>query len=241
MNLPSEKPDTSSRHERRRIQLESWLQEWTLHRAIPAADDAPPMPPNPLPDGPAPALSAAPRPGEIRLLFPLAGGPALDRTLYLAVLETSPGGAALVAPFSRFSTPAFPGEWATGDPATALRVLCLWNRRVVPAAWLRCSWRAARWGGRKTLAALGACAWEGDRHDADRDRPDVGPALLHPRDPRWLYLEAESRCMDEALAAVKRALTPDAWTGAPGCGDSPSQPWLKAAEPPPEYRTRKRP
>lgn len=243
MNLPSDRPQAPSRHERHRTELARWLAEWSIHRALtPVPGIAPPLEPRPLPAGPAPVLSSAPRLGEIRLLFPLPDSPSLERTLYLVVLEVHSRGTALVAPFSRFSTPAFPGEWATGGAAPALRVLCLWNRRVVPSAWLRYSWRAARWGGRELLAALAACPQEGGmRHDTRIDPEDAVPPLLHPRDPRWLYREEESRCMDEALAAIERTLTPGAWTETQGCREPSAQPWLKAAEPPPEYRTRKRP
>jgi hypothetical protein len=119
------------------------------------------------------------------------------------VLEKRSAGSFLVVPFGRFLEPAVPGEWRTGLRAFPLRVLCLWNSRLVSAEILRSSWPA----GRMTPNILGqAQEAHGHVHGAAplvSVRPErLGPPLRHPLDPRHAYLSEEAALMDEHLIAL---------------------------------------
>ena len=206
--------------ERRR--LAAWLQEWRLDQALPVHPDAGPPaavirtvppPPQDASDG-APAQTGAPAcsPGDIRLIYPPCNRDDCLPPLYVAVLRAVAQNVWLVAPFGRFSTPAVPSEWRTGLKALPLRVLCLWNARTV--ADRKLAGRSCRAGAlsarlvtripatppqwapamplQPTPAPLSPC----------RPAPSrVGPPLLHPADPRWIYLERETDRMDAGLAA----------------------------------------
>ncbi len=118
--------------------LSQWLAEREFH--VPGVEDL-------LPSSEVdPALSVPTHPydseleaGQIRLAAP-AGSRAGFDFLYFAVLKKWDGDTWLVAPFSRYSVPAIPGELAIKRDDTWLRAACLWNARTVPAATLQRSW-----------------------------------------------------------------------------------------------------
>jgi hypothetical protein len=137
--------------------------------------------------------------GQIRLLRP--GGKVLEqmRPVYVVLLKREKDAAWLVAPFGRFSNPAVRGEWLTGIRAAPLRVLCLWNARIVAeetvlrAAWL-CSMLTA------DQFARGMEVWRHIREGAPLEHVParrVGPPLLHPLDPRHGYLQEECELLDQ--------------------------------------------
>ncbi|MCC5848943.1 MAG: hypothetical protein JJU29_12725 [Verrucomicrobia bacterium] len=77
--------------------------------------------------------------GEIRLLHPDLL-PDTSEPLYVAVIsEWRPLGV-LVAPFSRYATPAFDGEYLTRREEGILRTLCVWNSVSLPRKALERSW-----------------------------------------------------------------------------------------------------
>jgi hypothetical protein len=134
--------------------------------------------------------SAAPlvEPGDIHLLPPVSD----QAPLYVLVVEKSRENVWWIVPFSRFATPAVPGEWLTGLTVPPLRVVCLWNVREATSEQLA-------WPGKvkhitaKRLAEIQA-VFHGIHHG--RPIPDnlarrQGPPLVHPGDPRRDYLEEE--------------------------------------------------
>ena len=207
MNRPSQDPD--GRRARERETLARWLEEWHLDALLPepepaAAGSTPEggaAPSHPGVPAPRPAGPEPPAVGDIRLLAPET--PATrDRPVYVAVLRALPPDGWLVAPFGRFATPAVPGEWATRRAAPPLRVLCAWNRAVLPQARLVGAWRAGRLSTveqRQVARLLAALSSAGPLPAVLAAR--VGPPLLHPADPRHLYVAQE-----RALWSGERAL-----------------------------------
>ena len=173
-----------------RKMLAEWLAEWRLERELP------PPPPeeaaaaaNAHEDGhDAPDLSVGAdiRRGDI-ILLPPVGEVASSRPVYVAVLRRSAPDAWLCAPFSRFSTPATEGEYATGRSFDPLKVVCAWNAAPVPASTLAGGWRTG------SLAAADVEVLDEFASGARNELPPSrrGPPLLHPLDPRHEYLEEE--------------------------------------------------
>lgn len=196
-------------------QLQAWMMEWETDRALPA----PAEPPQCLP--PILRYDVRVRPGEIWLLHPSA--PALpERPIYMAVLFIHQGASARVAPFSRFQSPAFEGEWRTGRSSGPLRVLGLGFQRIVPTRALASGWRADRLTAAEMKAVRGwldSAAGEEAAHPALRGR--CGPPLTHPDDPRWDYVREESAWLDAWAAATDES---------PHVVREESGPLLKAAE-----------
>ena len=125
--------------------LAAWLHEWNLAESLRDLDPPAYNPwegsPAELPSSPAPAGERV-AVGQIRLLSRRLL-PASERPVYVAVLSEWEDGLQLVAPFSAFLSPATPGELLTARTEAALRVLCLWNARSVPTAFLAAgSWLA---------------------------------------------------------------------------------------------------
>ncbi|MBP7274956.1 MAG: hypothetical protein KBA51_01995 [Kiritimatiellae bacterium] len=171
-------------------QIRAWLDEWEADRSMvepvePAGSTEPVL-----------RYDAPARAGEIWLLHPTAPH-VPPRPVYMAVLWVTPEGGAGAAPFSRFHTPAYEGEWSTGRRAGPLRVLGLGWLRVVPAVALTRGWRAGRLTGPEWNAVRGWLESDpGDEagHPALRGR--CGPPLVHPEDPRWEYVREETAWLD---------------------------------------------
>ncbi len=165
--------------------------------------------------------------GDIVLLRPLEGavrwGP-----VYGVLLEPAGPGQWLLVPFSRYATPAVPGEWKTGLVPDALRVLCLWNARETGAGIFlpgRIKKMDARWV--ENTQALYRHVMNGDPLP-DKDIVHFGPPLHHPADERYDYLEEEiQRLDDHGLAPPERQAAHP-----PAIADEPAHPsaWLLAAE-----------
>jgi hypothetical protein len=191
----------ASAMETARHRLADWLAEWELDLLLadpdPGAGD---VASNGLPVGDAGVRlidEEAAREGDIRLLKPVSGGwQAVDRPLYVAVLERCDGPGAAWIPFSRFTVPALPAEWKTGLRAGPLGVLCFWNARPVTGAGPS-GWRVRR----LTARQLGICKavyreWTLAKAVPAGHEDRVGPPLWHPGDPRHRYVDQERDRLD---------------------------------------------
>ncbi|HOW97601.1 MAG TPA: hypothetical protein P5567_02175 [Kiritimatiellia bacterium] len=215
----------------RRQWLQQWLHEWTVDLALRGDGEEPP--PDAVGRPPEAGPSAAP--GQVRLLFPCTG-PEGARLCYLAVLREVRPGHFLAAPFGRFSVPATPGEWRTPRAEAPLRVLELWNARVLSGAALAASWTVDELLPREREDALAVYqAWYA--RQAPPGEPDIrtGPPLIHPLDPRHEYMEEECAWMDGVAARFfSRAEKASAFPAS-----APDELPL-AAEPRKPYRARRR-
>jgi hypothetical protein len=146
----------------------------------------------------------SPAAGEIRL-FHTAGGDPHQRPVYVAVLEDRPDDAFLIVPFGRFAEPALPGEWLTGLKPVPLRVLCLWNSRVISGSSLAgMSWRAGSLTRSKIKQALESYHYIRTGATLISVSPnDFGPPLRHPLDPRHQYQLEETEFMEASLARTE--------------------------------------
>lgn len=189
---------------RQRRQLSAWLHEWNLEQRLRRVDMGAhePAPESALTSAP---LRAYPRRGEFTpgriLLMPPRSSISPARPLFILLLAELKSGVCLIAPFSRFSAPALPGEWRTGHKAAPLRVLCLWNARGVLRSVLETAWPAARMSAVKTRRALAIwrCIWQEDAAPGAPSR-NTGPPLRHPLDPRHEYIAEELELLDAAIA-----------------------------------------
>jgi hypothetical protein len=192
-----------------RERLQSWIEEWTLDLGLRGALQE--IPNEVL----APAIKMFPdraldlaRPydeevevRQIRLLGPTVA-PDADRPICVAILGDTPDKLFLTAPFSRFGTPATPGEWLTGRDTAALRVLSIWNTRLFDSTYLKKSWLIG-----ELSDAESAAAWEvfESQMAAQPMRntlaSQVGPPVVHPKDPRLLY-QVEEAALFDAVAVV---------------------------------------
>lgn len=210
-----------------RRSLAAWLAEWQVDEALRAEADERVKGGGIYPVKDATAARAAPAAvtaGQILLLRPFSAALA-ERPRYLAALARQPAGW-LVAPFGRFSTPAVPGELATGRDAPPLRILCLWNAALVPQHLLERSWVTDRLTKPELSAALSLYRSIRDGEPPPRQLADrMGPPLQHPLDPRRDYLEEESGWMSPLRSAAGQA--------------SEDRPLRLAAERRATYRTRK--
>lgn len=245
-STPGAGTDDSVKRQRR--QLARWLADWNLDAILRSADAAEPratpqssaaarQPASPsiVPPGPAANREGPPAPGDIRMLRPRPEAASDLRPVYLAVLEAGAGNKVLVAPFGRFSEPAVPSEWRTGLRAPALRVLCLWGAIGVSVDALRTSRRAGRLSRRFCRRALEVYGHlNGTAPLATVPAHTLGPPLLHPVDPRRIYLAEEAGVLDEL-----RGL-PDGSYADTGNGTTLEE-WRLAAETPPPYGTDKDP
>ncbi len=184
--LPEARIIRSSAHHRR--MLADWLNEWRIDRTL-RQDEA---------DIRFRAKrsvllyeTGAVREGQIRLFHPFTDATA-ENLRYLAVLRKGDEGNWLAAPFSRFGTPAVPGELKTGRNVHPLRTLCVWNARTLPLATLARSWIVDRLTPRQVDHALAIHAFlmEG-RELSESLLRRTGPPLIHPLDPRFEYLDEE--------------------------------------------------
>ncbi len=226
-----------------RERLARWLAEWELEQDLPIESRVIGGNKRPvdktLPVAPLEAEPAV-TPGQVRLLSPEIPV-AANRPVYLAVLSNQGANAFLVAPYSSFAEPAFPGEFVTGREAPPLSVLCAWNAGAVDARVLAKSWLVDELSAHELDEALSVL-----RHvrDGASLSPELerrsGPPLWHPADPRETY-------RSEA-AALMRALADD--EGAQGRGNPGSGPLIYptgsgqlplAAEPRAKYETRPAP
>src|ERR1019366_6525983 len=132
------KPAPPGRAER----LARWFAEWNLVQNLRREDPqfAEPFRPNrgqpgtlcPDPEPPVAPFDPELAKGQIRLMAPLLFAE-FRRPIYVAMIAEWGPNSFLTAPFGSFLEPATKAEWLTGRPEHALRVLCLWNARTMPA------------------------------------------------------------------------------------------------------------
>jgi hypothetical protein len=194
--------------QRRKLSL--WLEEWQIYKALAAVGSGDWTAMAPRSDAALVtggewrrgskerAKGQQRRTGQIRLLCPCRIGLAHIRPVYAVLLRKQNGPAWLVAPFSRFVNPAVPGEWGTGIRAAPLRVLCLWNARVVADETMESAWLSGKMTDAQVANALDL--W---RHLVEAKPMEqvlarrTGPPLKHPLDPRHEYLQEERELLDE--------------------------------------------
>ena len=247
MSTKHPKADSAGLLRQRRC-LAQWLREHALDRLLTEAEAAEGSPAvRPAGDGIVPAgrrfrreRQVEPEVGQIRLLYPAPGTAAARRPIYVALLAMHGSNSFLAAPFGRYSVPGLPGEWRTGLKAMPLRVLCLWNSRVVTAAALRRTWRAGRLQPAHVRKALQVHAQaHGGVLGAAVSAAQVGPPVRHPRDPRLAYQAEEAADLDESLQAAARPAAAAGGTGAAVYeADRPAL--LLAAESPVSYGRRQK-
>jgi hypothetical protein len=202
--------------------LQRWCEEWALEQVLAADGEG-------LAGGrreggsllPFPRPVVMLHPGCVALLPPIGLG---DPPLYILVLGERGGDARWVVPFGRFREPATPGEMLSGLSSEALRVLCFWNardctERTVPRGWVLEELAMEEQG--RFLHALVVVRRTGAL-PASMAR-DGGAAVIHPDDPRRIYLH-------RARQQVSRTLT-----GSKGLYQIMPPQRKRAAEDPPEW------
>ena len=191
-------PDTRIIHSSvdRKQTLARWLHEWQIDKMLREDSTAESVPQShdsiAGQEKTGPLYESKPvRVGQIRLFHPFSKE-TNERPRYVAVLKETDDGSWLVAPFSRFGEPSVPGEWITGRKAPAVRILCIWNARLLPELILERSWVVDRIPASKIDHAIAIHRFLGE--DQELSRPianQLGPPLVHPLDPRIEYLEEE--------------------------------------------------
>lgn len=176
---------------------------------------------------------------QIRLLHPSDTGSS-SRPLFVAIFAQPTPFLFRAAPFGRFAAPAVPGELETGRPQIPLRVLCVWNARVLHAAVCERGWPVGRLSAGEAAAAAAL-----DGHDSAETwlsgyEALTGPRLRHPADPRHTYLRQETELMDRVCREGRRVPGDSAslaWPLALGLEEG-AQPVRRAAEVAPSYGRR---
>ncbi len=202
--------------EQQRERLARWLKEWEAEKILRAESEkmnftaSAPSATGGVNTAIRTGLNMTSKPGrlrQVRLLRRTAGVEPGYRPVYVAVLEKVRKDSFLVAPFGRFAEPAVPGEWLTGLKALPLRVLCLWNSRVVETDVLGQSWLAGRISPEKVQRALEVCRFirSGTPRVSVQDK-ELGPPLRHPLDPRLEYQAEEAAVLDETLMAAEKVV-----------------------------------
>ena len=145
--------------------------------------------------------------GDLYLLHPNACLSDSRMWHLVVVRECDAGGAALVAPFSRFSHPALPGELRVSVPDPGLQVIQVWNARRTSPALFDGAWSLGQLGMPDTAALRAVAAYI----ETGQPLPytfacRVGPHLLHPADPRFRYREEEMQALNRVAGEDDAAL-----------------------------------
>lgn len=154
--------------------------------------------------------------GDVRLLAPELT-PSSTLPVYVLLLQEWALGWKLVAPFSRFTVPATPGEFliqdSRNDPEATgiLSTLCLWNAVSVPDGALQNSWLVETW----EISAYGEALSVFESLQTGSPLPEelaVRTGVPHSRqrcDPRNQYLREEAPLLSvlirEAFVEASRA------------------------------------
>ncbi len=144
-------------------------------------------------------FSKEPQPavGQIRLLAPSLV-PADSSPAFVAVLRQTATGEYLVAPFSRFQTPAVPQEILLRKSPPAMTVLCLWNARPVSSFVLSQSWLASELSTDELADAITVCRSMGSQEYFPKEIADrVGPPVYDLADERFDYMDAAGELWSE--------------------------------------------
>jgi hypothetical protein len=216
-----------------RQQLATWMADYELDRQLrePLAGFASGSPVKPVlsADSAAPAADCPyPAAGQIRLLKPTAESHSdAERPVYVLLMPAASADVLMLIPFSRFPVPATPREWRTGFHKEPLRVLCLWNQIVCASARLQTSWFIKMITPNKQTEIKQLLAAPNDLAVYPSRR--FGPPLVHPFDPRHVYLQEERMLLND-LCMVAESASVIAY---PLLDDERHQ--QLAAEPPGEY------
>ena len=107
---------------------------------------------------------------------------------------------ALVVPFGPLPMPAFSAELATGLPDESLRVLCVWNACWLSGHAVRVSWETGS-APDALLADVESLRLSLKRKQAlpEAVAERTGPPILHPEDPRKMYVAEEESLFDALL------------------------------------------
>ena len=205
--------------------LTTWLQEWAVACQL---DPAPPASEGHRPGAPVAPFHRVIRPADIRLLSPALSPLTRSRPVHVLVLENHAPEYSIVVPFSRFATPALPGELALETDIPALRVVCAWNRCRVCTTVLQASWHITTLPADAFAECRELSAAANGTPTPARLLDRVGPPLTHPLDPRHRYIDGET-----GLCQALELLTEAATLVYPPPPDETSLD--KAAEPPPDY------
>jgi hypothetical protein len=180
-----------------REMLAAWLAEWRLEKDLPpppqedeaSSGDGRTEFGQSDSDKTVAATGAVLRAGDI-VLLPPDGEMSSARPVYVTLLDARPNGSWLCAPFSRFSTPATEGEYATGRNFDPLKVICAWNAHDLPQNVLARGWLVEHLGA-PDVKILSDFAL---KRRAELPRARRGSPIVHPLDPRRESI-AEERCL----------------------------------------------
>ena len=195
--------------------LARWLHEWQLQQTLAQAA------PEPLSGKQAPSNSTdefpaveqappdmPPAPGQIRLLRPRPEAPD-DGPLFVATLAADTDDVLTGIPFSPFSEPATPDELLTGRPQSVVRVLCLWNARTMRPSELKESWLVDDLTDQELTDFTHALRTVLQTDALPDDMQQLGgPPLVHPDDPRHIYLSMERTRINVTLPESTQATAP---------------------------------
>lgn len=226
-----------------RERLTRWLAEWEIERELPleggaitwqGRSEVGTWPVAPLEAEP-PVVA-----GQIRLLSPEVPV-ARDRPLFFAILSEQGARSFVVAPYSRFAEPAFPGELLTGRDAPPLRVLCAWNARAMAGWILEKSWLVDELSAREMDEASGVLRHlrDGAKLPAGIERR-MGPPLWHPADPRMAYKREETAMMAALVSDAEAGGISGTAGGSPLVYPTGGHKLSLAAEPRAKYETKQR-
>ncbi|MFT5240579.1 MAG: hypothetical protein ACI9OU_001534 [Candidatus Promineifilaceae bacterium] len=185
-------------------QLQAWLRERELDAALTGSDDPPAATQHNDDARPFTPVKLF----QIRLLKPHVHP--TDTPRFVAILATNDEKAiATAVPFSRFATPATPGECATERSESPLRVLCLWNACDLSAVALaEESWHCGDLDANQgTQLNAHLQTYRSGSTPAATDIRLFGARLVHPLDPRQTYLD-EERALTQAIREVCTHATP---------------------------------
>lgn len=195
--------------------LARWLHEWQLSQTIPQGDTTPPEDAQSKDD----SMPASPTlaeqsndtpltPGQIRLLKPHPEAPD-DGPVFVATLKADSENSVTCIPFSRFSEPATPNELLTKRAQTVVRVLCLWNARIVPLSHAEAGWLVDHLTDQEIAHFTHAFNTVRQTGGLPASQQTLGgPPLVHPDDPRRIYLRKERMRISLYLPESKHAEAP---------------------------------
>lgn len=242
MKLPSYKLTRHPGRDRDREKLAAWLAERALDEQL-AGDETPAPSSNILHY----EIGKAIKPfgaGDIALFKPAANESRAWGPVYALLLERGADGEAwLAVPFSRYATPAVPGEWRTKFAAESLRVLCFWNaREVAERKFLSGAVKRVPAVQLERMRAIYRHVFGMVQNPAAAAKmvDDFGPILLHPADPRYAYLDEERLRLDEHAGEAEVSAEDDSEEDGPieaGFAPIEKAEWLLAAEGRPDYGT----
>lgn len=129
--------------------------------------------------------------GQIRILAPKFVRNQ-DHIPYVAVIAQTDETHYLVAPFSRFPIPATPGEIMTHKDFEPVKVLQVWNARIVPEALLQLSWKSDVLEEQTRQDAEALHQYLQTKTPLPENFSSIlGPRLDAPFDLRYTYLDEE--------------------------------------------------